>query len=190
MCILETLHKFYDEDQNKCITLPANFSDEELRINKGITICFASVVSITDAYHDAELIELINEVNNIDIEMKESAIRKVAPNDTLTLIPQNSSLMSHKDFYPKLRITLLDAQLLNELIWQLYDCLEDFSDIMSKSSEDIGLTHLEEMVLPTEPGAAPVASNPHDLPLNHHKSVKEELTNLLEAYLIERSLSP
>ena len=35
---------------------------------------------------------------------------------------------------------------------------------MSKNSRDIGLTPFEEMVLPTEPGAAPVAPKPHDLP--------------------------
>ena len=46
------------------------------------------------------------------------------------------------------------------------------------------------MVLFTEPGAAPVASKHYDLPLKHNKFVKEELTNLLEAELIKRSLSP
>ena len=60
---------------------------------------------------------------------------------------------------------------------------------MSKNSTDIGLIHLEEMVLPTEPGAAPVTSKPYDLPLKHHKFVKEELMNFLGAELIERLLS-
>ena len=55
---------------------------------------------------------------------------------------------------------------------------------------DISLTHLEEMVLPTEPGATLVASKPYDLPLKHHRLIKEELMNLLEAGLIERLLSP
>ena len=36
LCILDTLHKFYNENQNKCVTLAANISDKELRINKGI----------------------------------------------------------------------------------------------------------------------------------------------------------
>ena len=58
--------------------------------------------------------------------------------------------------------------------------LEEFSDIMSKTSTDISLTHLEEMVLPTGTGAAPIAPKLYDLPLKHHKCVKEELTNLLE----------
>ena len=45
-----------------------------------------------------------------------------------------------------------------KFIKQLNSLLEEFSDIMSKNSKDIGLTHLEEMVVPTEPGTAPVAS--------------------------------
>ena len=61
---------------------------------------------------------------------------------------------------------------------------------MLKNSTDIGLTHLEEMALPTEPGAAAVASKPYDLPLKHHKFVKEELMNLLDVGLIERSPVP
>ena len=61
---------------------------------------------------------------------------------------------------------------------------------MSKDSKDTGLTYLEEMVLPTEPGAATVASKPYDLPLKHHKVVNKELTNLLEAGFIERSINP
>ena len=85
---------------------------------------------------------------------------------------------------------LLDVELSNESRQQLNDLLEEFSDNMSKNSTDINLTHVEEMILPMEPGAAPVASKPHDLPLKHHKFVKEELINLLEVGLHDRSLSP
>ena len=98
--------------------------------------------------------------------------------------------MFHKDPYPKPRTMLLDAELSNESKQKMNELLEEFSDTMSKNSKDIGLTHLEEMVLPTEPRAPPVDSKPYDLPLKHHKFVEEELTNLLEAGLIKRSLSP
>ena len=81
--------------------------------------------------------------------------------------------MFHKDFYLKPRMMLLDMELSNESQQQVNDLLEGFSDIMSKNSIDISLTHLEEMVLPTEPGAAPVASKPYDLPLKCHRFVKE-----------------
>ena len=85
---------------------------------------------------------------------------------------------------------LLDAELSNESKQQLNDFIEEFSDIMSKNPMDISLTHLEEMILPTEPHTTPVASKPYDLSLKDHKLIKEELTNLVEAGLIERSLSP
>ena len=88
--------------------------------------------------------------------------------------------MFHGDFYLKPRITLLDAEFSPETQQQLEALLEEFSDIMSKSSLDIGLTHLEEMVLHTKPGSILVASESYSLPLRHHKFVKEELTNLLE----------
>ena len=78
-------------------------------------------------------------------------------------------------------ITLLDAVFSPETQQHVQELLQEFSDIMAKSSSDIGLTHLKEMVLHTEPGSIPVASKPYSLPLKHHKFVKEELTNLLEA---------
>ena len=52
------------------------------------------------------LLESSNEINDVDVEIKESAINKVLHKETLTLIPPKSSFMFHKDFYPKPRITL------------------------------------------------------------------------------------
>ena len=132
----------------------------------------------------------INEINNVDAEVKGPATNEALLKQTLTPIPPNSSSMFYKYFYPKPRITLLNSELSNESRQQLNDLLEEFSDIMSKNSIDISLTHLGEVVLPTEPGAATVASKPYHLPINHQMFVKEELTNLLEVGLIERSLSP
>ena len=110
--------------------------------------------------------------------------------DKLVAIPENSAFKFHKDFYPKPRITLLDAELFPETQHQLETLLEEFSDIISKSSSDIDLSCLKEMVLHTKPGSIPVVSKPYSLPLKHHKFVKEELTNWLEVGLIEWSLSP
>ena len=126
LCILDTLHKFYDRGQDKCITLAANISDEELRVNKGITICFMHVADVTEVHHDAELTESIKEVNDIDIEMKESAISEVVPKEALTLIPQNALFMFHEDFYPKPKIMLLDTELSNESKQQFNNLLEEF----------------------------------------------------------------
>ena len=122
---------------------------------------------VTEIHHNAELTESINEANDVDIETNESTISEVVPKETLTLIAQNSLFMFHKDFYHEPRIMLLDAELSNESKQHLNNLLEEFSDMMSKNSKDISLTHLEEMVLPTKAGAAPVASKPYDLPIKH-----------------------
>ena len=46
------------------------------------------------------------------------------------------------------------------------------------------------MKINTDPSLPPIASKPYCLPLKHHKFVKEEIQNLLEAGLIERSVGP
>ena len=73
------LHRFYDRHQKKSITLAVNISDDKLRINKGITICFACVADVTEMHHDTELTESINVINNIKIEMNESSPTKQHP---------------------------------------------------------------------------------------------------------------
>ena len=130
---MDNLHRFYDMHQSKCITLAVNVSDEELRINKGITICLTYVADVTEFHHNTEPAESINEINDANIEMNESVTNEVVPKETLTPIPQDSSFMYQKDFYSKPGIMLLDVELSHESKQQLNDLLEEFSDIMSKT---------------------------------------------------------
>ena len=46
------------------------------------------------------------------------------------------------------------------------------------------------MRIENDPELPLVASKPYPLPLKHHKFVNEETENLLEAELIEQSMSP
>ena len=48
----------------------------------------------------------------------------------------------------------------------------------------------EEMTIDKDPKVPPVASKPYPSPLKHHKLMKEEIENLLEAGLIKRSMDP
>ena len=48
LCVIDTLHRLYDRHQSKYIMLAVNVSDEEFRINKGITICFTHVADVTE----------------------------------------------------------------------------------------------------------------------------------------------
>ena len=67
---------------------------------------------------------------------------------------------------------------------------QDYSDIVSQHSSSIGITHLEEMAIETDPELPPVASKLYPLPLKHHNFVKEEIENVLEAWLIKRLMGP
>ena len=79
----------------------------------------------------------LHQINDVNIEINESAINKTAPEETLPPIPPNSSFTFHKDFYPKPRVTLLDVEMSNESKQQLNDLLEEFSDIMSKTLQTL-----------------------------------------------------
>ena len=57
VCVLDTIHRFCDRYQSKCITLAVYVSYEELRIDKGVTICFTHVADVTEIHHDTELSE-------------------------------------------------------------------------------------------------------------------------------------
>ena len=108
--------------------LAVNVSNEELRINKGITIGFACVADVTEIHHNTA--ESSNDISDVNIEMNESGTNEAVPKETLTPIPPDSSLMYHKDFYPKPRMMLLGVELSKESKPQLNDLLEKCSDMM------------------------------------------------------------
>ena len=52
--------------------------------------------------------------------------------------------MFHHTFYPKPKIDLEDAEISNETQQKLQISKQDYDDIVSKHSSDIGLTHLRK----------------------------------------------
>ena len=102
---------------------------------------------------------------------------------------EKSAFMFHHNFYPKPKIDLEDAKISEETWHKVQILKKDYDDIVSKHSIDIRLTHLEEKTIETDWKLHPIVSKPYPLPLKHHKFVKEEIENLLEARLIERSMS-
>ena len=104
-------------------------------------------------------------------------------------IAEQSAFVHPSAFHPKPRLTLEDTCITPQTKQALDKLLIDFDDIMSHSSTDIGLVTLEEVLIETPPDALPIASKPYPLALKHHQFVKEELQKLLQAGLIEWSMS-
>ena len=66
---------------------------------------------------------------------------------------------------------------------------DEYDDIISKNSGDIGKTMLAEMEIDTG-NHPPIASKPYTLPLKHYDWVQKEIETLEQAGIIERSISP
>ena len=102
---------------------------------------------------------------------------------------EKSAIMFNHNLYSKPKVDQEDTGIPHETRQKLIDPKENY-DFISKHSSNIRLTYLGALKIDTGPNLPPVASKPYPLPLKHHKFVKEEIENFLEAGLIERSLSP
>ena len=102
-------------------------------------------------------------------------------------MPEKSAFTFHHNFYPNPSIDLKDAKLSEETLHKLQILKQDYNDIVSQHSSDIGLTHLKEMTIEMDPELPPVMSKPFPLPLKYHKFMKEKTEHLLEAGLMEIS---
>ena len=72
---------------------------------------------------------------------------------------------------------------------QFKQLCEEFTEVFSKSSEDIGRTPLVTMEIETR-DSPPVSQKPYNLALKHVEWVQKELQILEKAGVIERSISP
>ena len=108
--------------------------------------------------------------------------------ETLPPMPKKSALLFHHTFHPNPKMDLEDAKISQEMQEKLQTLKQDYDNIVSKHNSDIGLTHLQE--IETVPELPPVTTKPYPLPLKHHKFVKEEIENSLDAGLIECLISP
>ena len=117
----------------------------------------------------------------VKISLKESEIREVA---------ENSTFFHLSKFYPKPKVELKDAKIKDVMKDKLNEILEEYNDIMSHKSTDIGVTMLKEVPIETDPNLPPVVSKLCIIPLKHQEFVRQELLKLLEAGLITRSISP
>ena len=87
------------------------------------------------------------------------------------------------------KMQLQDAEVRGENKEKFRLLCEEFEDIFSKSSSDIGKTPLITMDIDTG-DSPPVCQRPYNLPLKHREWVQKELETLEKAGVIVRSISP
>ena len=87
------------------------------------------------------------------------------------------------------KMQLQDAEVMGENKEKFKLLCEEFEDIFSKSSSDIGKMPLITMDIDTG-DSPPVCQRPYNLPLKHREWVQKELETLEKAGVIVRSISP
>ena len=87
------------------------------------------------------------------------------------------------------KVKLQDAEVLGKYKEEFEKLCEEYNDIFSKDSSDIGKTPLITMEIETG-DSPPVCQRPYNLPLKHIDWVQKELDTLEKAGVITRSVSP
>ena len=87
------------------------------------------------------------------------------------------------------KVKLQDAEVLDKYKEEFEKLCEEYNDIFSRDSSDIGKTPLITMEIETG-DSPPVCQRPYNLPLKHIDWVQKELDTLEKAGVITRSVSP
>ena len=87
------------------------------------------------------------------------------------------------------KVDLEDKKIKEETRQEFNKFCDQFDDIISKGSDDIGKTLLMEMDIDTG-DSPPIASKLYTLSLKHYDWVQKEITTLERAGIITKSISP
>ena len=85
------------------------------------------------------------------------AVNKVTKisHEKLPPVLEGSAFMFHHNFYPKPKIDLKATELAEDTWQKLLVLQQNYDDIVSKHSNDMKLTHLDEMTIDTDPHLPP-----------------------------------
>ena len=102
---------------------------------------------------------------------------------------EKTSITSSADVDTHRKVKLQDAEVLDKYKLEFEKLCEEYNDIFSRDSSDIGKTPLITMEIETG-DSPPVCQRPYNLPLKHIDWVQKELDTLEKAGVITRSVSP
>ena len=105
------------------------------------------------------------------------------------ILSEKKFITSPADVETHRKVKLQDAEVLNKYKIEFKKLCEEYDDIFSKDSSDIGKTPLITMEIETG-DSPPVCQRPYNLLLKHIDWVQKELNTLEKAGVITRSVSP
>ena len=184
MITLPVLHKTDQETRENVPYLLINLSMEDEEIEKGeelaeMTVCPYQLNEIETEQTDEE------EINNIE---EDKIFEQCDMFDDKTEVDKKF-ITSPAQIESQRKVKLQNAPITDEDRSNFKELCNKYTDIFSRSSEDIGHTPLLKMDIDTG-DSPPVCQRPYSLPLKHVEWVTKELEILEKARVISRSVSP
>ena len=184
MVTLPVLHKTDQETRENVPYLLINLSMEDEEIEKGeelaeMTVCPYQLNEIETEQTDEE------EINNIE---EDKIFEQCDMVDDKTEVDKKF-ITSPAQIESQRKVKLQNAPITDEDRSNFKELCNKYTDIFSRSSEDIGHTPLLKMDIDTG-DSPPVCQRPYSLPLKHVEWVRKELEILQKAGVISRSVSP
>ena len=181
---LPVLHKTDQETRENVPYLLINLSMEDEEIEKGeelaeMTVCPYQLNKIETEQTDEE------EINNIE---EDKIFEQCDMFDDKTEVDKKF-ITSPAQIESQRKVKLQNAPITDEDRRNFKELCNKYTDIFSRSSEDIGHTPLLKMDIDTG-DSPPVCQRPYSLPLKHVEWVTKELEILEKAGVISRSVSP
>ena len=184
MITLPVLHKTDQETRENVPYLLINLSMEDEEIEKGeelaiMKVCPYQLNEIETEQTDEE------EINNIE---EDKIFEQCDMFDDKTEVDKKF-ITSPAQIESQRKVKLQNAPITDEDRSNFKELCNKYTDIFSRSSEDIGHTPLLKMDIDTG-DSPPVCQKPYSLPLKHVEWVTKELEILEKAGVISRSVSP
>ena len=184
MITLPVLYKTDQETRENVPYLLINLSMEDEEIEKGeelaeMTVCPYQLNEIETEQTDEE------EINNIE---EDKIFEQCDMFDDKTEVDKKF-ITSPAQIESQRKVRLQNAPITDEDRSNFKELCNKYTDIFSRSSEDIGHTPLLKMDIDTG-DSPPVCQRPYSLPLKHVEWVTKELEILEKAGVISRSVSP
>ena len=184
MITLPVLHKTDQETRENVPYLLINLSMEDEEIEKGeelaeMRVCPYQLNEIETEQTDEE------EINNIE---EDKIFEQCDMFDDKTEV-EKKFITSPAQIESQRKVKLQNAPITDEDRSNFKELCNKYTDIFSRSSEDIGHTPLLKMDIDTG-DSPPVCQRPYSLPLKHVEWVTKELEILEKAGVISRSVSP
>ena len=194
---IPTMHKTEKGKPSEIPHVLVNLDYDEVKIDKGAIIGFIEPTEVTIDEITTETTEHI--YMNYDGTLRGKSFAQEVATEQINDISYSEDLtegtlgtkfiISPADIETHRRVELKDAEVKDETKESLETLCEEFTDVFSKDSADIGRTPLIEMEINTG-DSPPVSQKPYNLPLKHVEWVQRELQTLEEAGVIKRSVSP